>query len=142
MTTVDQQAAHSTLCTVPSTATEAMLRPFYECPPEELPMAWATALAVARAQANAAQPQGTHRRLAIPSAWGHEAAVDFTAFATPDDGTRPEEVRGRATVTFNSGGFELRLTAKPTELAQLASLLLSVSAEQESLNRTPQAVPA
>jgi hypothetical protein len=48
------------LSLVPVTPTEAMLRPFYECPPDELPLAWAAMLTVARAalagQAKSAAP--------------------------------------------------------------------------------------
>lgn len=34
---------------VPKEPTEAMLRPFYECPPDELPLAWAAMLMVVAA---------------------------------------------------------------------------------------------
>jgi hypothetical protein len=42
----------------PLEPSEAILRPFYECPPEELKLAWAAAIAIA--QATAQRAMATH----------------------------------------------------------------------------------
>ena len=41
---------------VPEVASDAMLRPFYECPPEELQLAWQAAVQIAKKQAKAVAP--------------------------------------------------------------------------------------
>lgn len=63
---------------VPETASAAMLRPFYACPPEELQVAWQAALLIAQKQA----------RVAAPAAPGQSGEV--SAFPERDASRRAE----------------------------------------------------
>ena len=44
---------------VPVKPTEAMLRPFYNCPPEELELAYQAMLAIAKAEMKRREPQSS-----------------------------------------------------------------------------------
>ena len=62
---------------VPETASDAMLRPFYECPPDELQLAWQAALLIAQKQSRAAAPAAPDH-----SGW---TQPEVRALATPEE---------------------------------------------------------
>lgn len=80
-----------------------------------------------------------HRTKVLASAWEHQAATEVTAFAVCNT-DRPEVTRGRASVVFETGAFELRLTSTPDDLRALAAVLMATADDQEAVNNA-QAVP-
>lgn len=82
-----------------------------------------------------------HRTYTLASPWKHEAPTEVTAFAVQNL-DRPDTMRNRASVVFDCGAFELRLTLTASELRALSELLLATAEDQELANAQPQPQPA
>lgn len=72
-----------------------------------------------------------HRELQLESPWTHQAVVEVRAYAPEDGDDRPEEVRGRASLTLQSGAFSLSLRPTSAELRALAALLLATADDND-----------
>jgi hypothetical protein len=77
-----------------------------------------------------------HHVVLLASGWGHMPATECTAYASEPEG-RPSAMVGRAVVTFDCGGFELRLNPTPRDLRALATALNMVADDQEAINAGP-----
>jgi hypothetical protein len=69
---IQRGAAPDGMALVPEQASEAMLRPFYKCPSDELQVAWQAAVLIAKKRTRAAALAPNHFRDAaekVPAAW-------------------------------------------------------------------------
>jgi hypothetical protein len=74
-----------------------------------------------------------HRTLTLPYPWSHQNPVEVSGFVPPHDG-RPDEVKGRASLTLRSSGFELSLRPTAAELRDLAALCRTLADDLDAAN--------
>lgn len=72
-----------------------------------------------------------HRELELESPWTYQAAVAVRAYVPEDGDGRPEQVRGRANLTLQSGAFSLSLRPNSADLRALAAILLATADDND-----------